>query len=346
VLRNLVDNARRHARSRVVVTLGREGDRAALDVADDGPGVPASDRIRIFERFVRLDDARARSDGGSGLGLAIVAEVVAAHNGRVWVEDAPGGGALFRVRLPAAELPVDEDFEPADLPGDGVDWPEPAASGAQVASSPSGKGHPVLANGAPSPAPRPNGVPTPNGNGRPSPTLPLPGRSAAAPNGSTPQASPPPAPVPNGSTPPASTPDGATPRPAVPNGSTPPVSNGSTPPVPAANGSAPPVPAPGASRPYPPAPWPGSASPPQNGAAPVPAWTPGPFGAWRNDAAPQPNEPAPNGGSAGPAAPPLKPRRARRRPILRRPPMPAPATDDPYADWVPPQPPTPTSGRS
>ena len=147
VLRNLVDNARRHARSRVVVTLGREGDRAALDVADDGPGVPASDRIRIFERFVRLDDARARSDGGSGLGLAIVAEVVAAHNGRVWVEDAPGGGALFRVRLPAAELPVDEDFEPADLPANGVDRPEPAASGAQVASSPSGNGHPVLANG-------------------------------------------------------------------------------------------------------------------------------------------------------------------------------------------------------
>src|SRR6185312_7094381 len=79
------------------------------DVTDDGAGVPADDRIRIFERFVRLDDARARADGGSGLGLAIVAEVVAAHDGQVWVEDAPGGGALFRVRLPAAELPVEED---------------------------------------------------------------------------------------------------------------------------------------------------------------------------------------------------------------------------------------------
>ena len=89
VLRNLVDNAHRHARSQVVVTLGRDGDQAALDVADDGPGVPAADRSRIFERFVRLDDARARADGGSGLGLAIVAEVVAAHDGQVWVEDAP-----------------------------------------------------------------------------------------------------------------------------------------------------------------------------------------------------------------------------------------------------------------
>ncbi len=109
VLRNLVDNAHRHARSQVLVTLSREGDHAALSVADDGPGVPAADRLRVFERFVRLDDARARADGGSGLGLAIVAEVVAAHGGRVWVDQNPGGGALFRVRLPAAELPAAED---------------------------------------------------------------------------------------------------------------------------------------------------------------------------------------------------------------------------------------------
>src|SRR6478752_6111121 len=115
VLRNLVDNAHRHAGSQVVVTLGRDGDLAAIDVADDGPGVPAADRARIFERFVRLDDARARADGGSGLGLAIVAEVVAAHDGRVWVEEAPGGGALFRVRLPAPELPADEVDEDTDL---------------------------------------------------------------------------------------------------------------------------------------------------------------------------------------------------------------------------------------
>ncbi|HEY0812323.1 MAG TPA: HAMP domain-containing sensor histidine kinase [Pseudonocardia sp.] len=114
VLRNLVDNAHRHARSHVLITLSRDGALAALDVADDGPGVPAADRRRVFERFVRLDDARARADGGSGLGLAIVAEVVAAHGGQVRVEPNPDGGALFRVRLPAAELPVeDEDGDPA-----------------------------------------------------------------------------------------------------------------------------------------------------------------------------------------------------------------------------------------
>src|SRR6195952_1389162 len=74
VVRNLVDNACRHARSSVLVTVRREGPNAALDVADDGPGVPRAERARVFERFVRLDDARARADGGAGLGLAIVAE--------------------------------------------------------------------------------------------------------------------------------------------------------------------------------------------------------------------------------------------------------------------------------
>jgi signal transduction histidine kinase len=115
VVRNLVDNACRHARSEVVVTVRREGDRAAVDVADDGPGVPPGERARVFRRFVRLDDARARADGGAGLGLAIVAEVVAAHGGTVDVVDGPLGGALFRVRLPlpAGAEPVEpESFEP------------------------------------------------------------------------------------------------------------------------------------------------------------------------------------------------------------------------------------------
>src|SRR6185503_110363 len=105
VVRNLVDNACRHARSTVVVSVRRSDGFAALDVADDGPGVPPQERARVFERFVRLDDARARADGGAGLGLAIVAEVVAAHGGTVEVVDGPLGGALFRVRLP---LPAHE----------------------------------------------------------------------------------------------------------------------------------------------------------------------------------------------------------------------------------------------
>ena len=109
VVRNLVDNACRHARSTVVVSVGHAGEYAALDVSDDGPGVPAEQRTRVFERFVRLDDARARADGGAGLGLAIVAEVVAAHGGTVDVVGSPLGGALFRVRLPIPAGSIDPE---------------------------------------------------------------------------------------------------------------------------------------------------------------------------------------------------------------------------------------------
>ncbi|GAA1005039.1 HAMP domain-containing sensor histidine kinase [Streptomyces thermogriseus] len=103
VLRNLLDNAQRHATGSVTVTLHTEGTTAVLRVADDGPGVPVAERERIFERFVRLDDARTRDDGGAGLGLAIVRDVVRRHGGDITVGDAPGGGALFEVRLPLSE---------------------------------------------------------------------------------------------------------------------------------------------------------------------------------------------------------------------------------------------------
>ncbi|WP_026401906.1 sensor histidine kinase [Actinomadura rifamycini] len=101
VLGNLLDNAERHADRVVRLTAGREGRDVVLRVADDGPGVPAADRERVFERFVRLDDARSRDEGGAGLGLAIARDLVAAHGGTLTVRDAPEGGALFEVRLPA-----------------------------------------------------------------------------------------------------------------------------------------------------------------------------------------------------------------------------------------------------
>jgi signal transduction histidine kinase len=102
VLANLLDNARRHTRSTVVLTVRREGEWAVAGVADDGDGVPEGDRERIFERFVRLDEARARDDGGAGLGLAIARDVAVRHGGTLTVRDAPAGGALFELRLPLA----------------------------------------------------------------------------------------------------------------------------------------------------------------------------------------------------------------------------------------------------
>jgi signal transduction histidine kinase len=103
VVRNLVQNAAGHARSTVRVSLTTTApDAAVLTVDDDGPGVPPDRRQDIFERFVRLDDSRARLQGGVGLGLAIVAEIVRAHRGRISVEDSPLGGARFVVELPVA----------------------------------------------------------------------------------------------------------------------------------------------------------------------------------------------------------------------------------------------------
>lgn len=97
VVRNLLDNAARHARSAVHATVRPEAGAVVLTVADDGPGVPAADRERIFDRFVRLDEARTRADGGTGLGLTIVRELVTALGGTVHVT----GRSTFTVRIPA-----------------------------------------------------------------------------------------------------------------------------------------------------------------------------------------------------------------------------------------------------
>ncbi|MFV5997939.1 sensor histidine kinase [Streptomyces sp. NPDC056231] len=100
VLSNLLDNTQRHAASSITVDLRTDDGEVLLTVSDDGPGIPASERERVFERFVRLDDARSRDDGGAGLGLAIARDVVHRHGGTLTVTDAPGGGAAFQARLP------------------------------------------------------------------------------------------------------------------------------------------------------------------------------------------------------------------------------------------------------
>ncbi len=93
-IENLVRNATAHASSEVVVTVQHE-PAPTIVVDDDGPGVPADDRTRVFDRFVRLDDARSRHDGGAGLGLAIVASIAADHDADVRCEESPSGGARF-----------------------------------------------------------------------------------------------------------------------------------------------------------------------------------------------------------------------------------------------------------
>lgn len=105
VLRNLGDNAARHAHGCIAFRITERDGAVVLWVDDDGSGIPEAERERIFERFVRLDDARSRDAGGSGLGLAIVSELVAAHSGTVTIADSPLGGARIEVSLPGASEP-------------------------------------------------------------------------------------------------------------------------------------------------------------------------------------------------------------------------------------------------
>ncbi|MBJ7290981.1 HAMP domain-containing sensor histidine kinase [Williamsia sp.] len=116
-VRNLADNAARHALDCVEISMSSDSaaGTASVTISDDGQGIPEPDRQRVFQRFVRLDTDRQRSRGGSGLGLAIVAEIVHAHDGDVRVDEAVGGGAAVTVVLP--------------LPGaDQADEPPSAAS--------------------------------------------------------------------------------------------------------------------------------------------------------------------------------------------------------------------------
>jgi two-component system OmpR family sensor kinase len=114
VVANLVNNALEHTAAPVEVRVSTDAEEAAvlLDVVDHGPGLAAEDAAHVFERFYRADRSRSREDGGAGLGLAIVAALVARHDGTVRVQDTPGGGATFRVRLPLAEGGVGTGVEP------------------------------------------------------------------------------------------------------------------------------------------------------------------------------------------------------------------------------------------
>lgn len=99
LVRNLLENAVRHARSDVRLTTGMQGDAVTLEVLDDGPGVPEGDRPRIFERFFRGDAARGHDDAGSGLGLAIARTIAERHGGELALLPSPTG-ARFALRLP------------------------------------------------------------------------------------------------------------------------------------------------------------------------------------------------------------------------------------------------------
>lgn len=100
LLRNLADNAARHSRGRVAISVMPSDGHVFVTIEDDGAGVPPEERERIFERFIRLDEARSRDAGGSGLGLAIARGIAASARGTVVVDDSRWGGARFVLTLP------------------------------------------------------------------------------------------------------------------------------------------------------------------------------------------------------------------------------------------------------
>jgi signal transduction histidine kinase len=105
-LSNVVENALRHARTVVGISVGEIDGRAEVAVADDGPGIPTELGGRIFDRFARADEARHRADGGTGLGLAITRDIVERHGGTAEVDQAHQGGARLVLRLPLRRAPV------------------------------------------------------------------------------------------------------------------------------------------------------------------------------------------------------------------------------------------------
>jgi signal transduction histidine kinase len=101
VIDNLLANAIRHARERVIVAWRERGDAVRIEVRDDGPGIPMEHREKVFELFHRVPGTEG---GGAGLGLAIVREVVASHGGEVGAENAPEGGACVWFEIPSARV--------------------------------------------------------------------------------------------------------------------------------------------------------------------------------------------------------------------------------------------------
>ena len=96
---HLADNAARSANERVAISIERNGD-VHIHVDDDGPGIPEADRAMVVQRFVRLDEGRARDVGGAGLGLAVASDVAKAHGGALQIADSPLGGARVTITLP------------------------------------------------------------------------------------------------------------------------------------------------------------------------------------------------------------------------------------------------------
>jgi two-component system, OmpR family, sensor histidine kinase CiaH len=101
-LDTVIENVARHGRGLATLTVGADDRRVWIEIADHGPGLPAEQRARAFERFYRADPARTREDGGAGLGLSLAKALVEAQRGSIQLDETPGGGLTVLIRIPRA----------------------------------------------------------------------------------------------------------------------------------------------------------------------------------------------------------------------------------------------------
>ena len=115
---NLLDNAIKYGPtgSAIDIRVRTNGDQAVIEVADQGPGIAAAHRKRIFDRFFRIDDARSRENGGTGLGLAIAKWAVDVHGGHITVDENRGGGSVFRITVPLGAPAAGDRTKPTHTP--------------------------------------------------------------------------------------------------------------------------------------------------------------------------------------------------------------------------------------
>jgi len=112
VINNLIENATKfvpETTGRIAVEVEDRGERIGFNIRDNGPGIHGDDKEKVFDRFVQVEKHVGPGKHGTGLGLAICRELIQLHSGRIWIEDNPGGGAVFRILLPKHTLEMAEN---------------------------------------------------------------------------------------------------------------------------------------------------------------------------------------------------------------------------------------------
>jgi signal transduction histidine kinase len=106
VINNIIENATKFVlenTGKILIEIEDRGERVGINIRDNGPGIQGDDKEKVFDRFVQVEKHVGPGKHGTGLGLAICRDLIQLHSGRIWIEDNPGGGAVFKILLPKCE---------------------------------------------------------------------------------------------------------------------------------------------------------------------------------------------------------------------------------------------------